>query len=208
MIKLHLFLGFIGALSLYVGDMLLYGTTAKLPENIDDNTIKVLLKKSSSRRLFFGSILGPFAAIMSAFGAYHIPLMAVDQSRTLAMILFVLFVLSFSFSGAYHMAFILLGDAAHVEDDYIFQKIIQGTFAKIKLLVFGLLGISSIVLATFIVFGGLTIPRYFVIFSPFVLFILMPLLKKIPQPVGIFIWGGWTNLVFVIYYSILLITSH
>lgn len=207
MVAIYLIVGIMGALLMYVGDMLLYGTKAKFPPSIEDDfaKIKFLLQQSSSRRIFVGGIIGPLAATFYIFGFLHIPALSLPQYHILAWILFDLFALSYVFGGAFHMAWIFLGDAAQIDNEKQWSSI-QDRFILFKPIVFGLLSLSTFFLSLFILFGGLGISPWYICVTPIVLVLLLPVLRRIPQPAGIWIWGGWTNLVFVIYFTVLLLT--
>lgn len=207
MLTMYLISGILGAFLMYAGDMLLYGTTTKFPRSIEGDfaKIKFLLQRSSSRRIFIGGIIGPLAATLYILGLLHIPTLALQQYRSHAWILFALFALSYVFGGAFHMAWIFLGDAAKMDDDKQWYSI-QVRFSQFKPIIFGFLSLSALLLSILILIGGLGISPGYTCITPMVLILLLPILRKIPQPIGIWIWGGWTNLVFVIYYTVLLLT--
>lgn len=207
MLTIYLISSILGAILMYIGDMLLYGTTAKFPPSIEDDfsKIKFLLQRSSSRRIFIGGFIGPLAATLCIGGFLHIPALALPQYHNLAWILFCLFALSYVFGGAFHMAWIFLGDAAQIDDDRQWASV-PVRVSQFKPIVFGLLSLSTLLLSIFILVGGLEISPWYTCVTPMVLILLLPVLRKIPQPIGIWIWGGWTNLVFVIYYTVLLLT--
>lgn len=207
MLKLILCAGFLGPILMYVGDMLLYGTNKKIPSVLDGKygQIKFLLGQSSSRRIFWGGLIGPAAEALSILGSFHIPALVLPEMKSMAWIVFCLFVLSWCFGGAYHMAWIFLGDAVQDGDEKKLSLMLK-RFSQLNPVVFGLLAIPNFLLALLILFGALAISPWYTLFTPIVLMMLMPALRRIDQPVGIWIWGGWTNLVFVIYYGILLLT--
>lgn len=207
MLTFYLIAGVVGAFLMYAGDMLLYGTKAKFPPSAENDfaKIKFLLRQSTPRRIFIGGIIGPLAAALYIFGFLHIPALALPQFHIIAWTLFGLFTLSYVFGGAFHMAWIFLGDAAQINDEKQWSSI-QARFYRLKPIVFGLLLIPTLSLSLFLLFGGLGLSPWYTCVSPMVLALLLPILRKIPQPIGVWIWGGWTNLIFAIYYAALLLT--
>lgn len=192
---------------MYIGDMLLYGSRKKFPPYLEGDFAKIqfLLQQSSARQIFIGGIIGPLAATLYIFGFLHIPALALPQFHTIAWLLFGLFALSYVFGGAYHMAWIFLGDVAQLNDEKQWTSILN-RFSQIKLIVFGILFFSTFLLSLFVLGGGLGISLWYTCVTPMVLLLLLPALRKIPQPIGIWFWGGWANLVFAIYYAVLLFT--
>lgn len=203
----YLYFGLLGGVFMYLGDMMLYGTRKKIPYCLSEEkkVILFLLQRSSLARIFIGGILGPIAATFNIIGFLHISYMAPFWAKTLASILFGLFTLGFAFGGAYHMAWIFLGHAAH-SDDEKYLAMIEVLFSKLKPIVFGLLAIPTFLLSIFVFFGGLGISPWYVVMTPAVLLFLLPIVKKVSQPFGIWLWGGWINLVFVIYYAVLIVS--
>lgn len=204
LVQLYLLSGLFGAVLMYAGDMLLYGTTEKLPmANADGaETVLFFLRCSSSGRLLAGGLLGPLAAAFAIVGFLHIPALALPEAKIWADLLFCLFTLAFALGGAYHMAWIFLGDAAR-RDDPVFLAAVMERFFRLKPIVFGLLSMPTFALSLFVLFECFPVARLYVLLTPTVLLFFMPLLRKIPQPWGIWIWGGWCNLVFAVYYAVM-----
>ena len=53
--------------------------------------------------------------------------------------------------------------------------------------------------------GKTVLPRWMLLLSPGILFLLRPVVGRLPKGVRIIISGGWTNLISVIYYAAVLI---
>ena len=72
MLKLFLFIGLIGAILMYTGDMVLYFSrnTDVSPGTVKD--IIDIMKKESRKRLYTGGIIGPVAAFLYCVGYYHL----------------------------------------------------------------------------------------------------------------------------------------
>ena len=60
-------------------------------------------------------------------------------------------------------------------------------------------------LAFLIVAGNTVLPRWMFLLSPGMLFLLKPVVGRLPKGIRIIVSGGWTNLISVIYYVAVLI---
>jgi hypothetical protein len=65
--------------------------------------------------------------------------------------------------------------------------------------------IGLLILAVLIVGGFTILPRWMVLLTPGVLYLLLPLWKRLPKGIHIIVCGGWANLIFVIYYMALIL---
>ena len=65
--------------------------------------------------------------------------------------------------------------------------------------------IGLILFAVLIVMGKTLYPRWFVLLTPAVTIFAGSLWTRIPQPLRIVLFGGWNNLVFVIFFAACLI---
>ena len=74
-----------------------------------------------------------------------------------------------------------------------------------KLVSFGLQGIGFLLLAMFIVLKWTVFPRWMMVVSPGILFLISPFTRKLPKGLHMIISGGWTNLISVIYYGVAII---
>ena len=70
-------------------------------------------------------------------------------------------------------------------------------------LLFQAVGLLMILIC--IAFDLTSLPNWLAVFTPGVLYLLLPLMRKLPKWIHIIICGGWANLIFVIYYIVLLI---
>ena len=68
-----------------------------------------------------------------------------------------------------------------------------------------IIGVGYLVILIVLVCGFTVFPRWLAIFSPGVLFLLMPLLRKLPKGLHMIICGGWSNLISVIYYTVAIV---
>ncbi|MCR5154373.1 MAG: hypothetical protein K6B75_05945 [Lachnospiraceae bacterium] len=74
-----------------------------------------------------------------------------------------------------------------------------------KKVAFGIQAVGFIGMALMIVLGFTLLPRWMVVFTPLVLVLLLPLVRKLPKGLHMVICGGWTNLISVIYYAAVII---
>lgn len=108
--------------------------------------------------------------------------------------------------GAYHShcAYLgLLGDDKYKEG----RDIVLKYFSKLAFILYGGEGIGFLLLIILIFTGNTILPRWLFLLSPGVLFLLKPLVSRLPKGVRVIISGGWSNLISVIYFSAVLIVS-
>ena len=207
MLKLFLFIGLIGAILMYTGDMVLYFSrnTDVSPGTVKD--IIDIMKKESRKRLYTGGIIGPVAAFLYCVGYYHLVLIMNEPYQAWGWICFFVNCLGIICGGAYHSHcayFGLIGRHAHEES---MNEIVKYLGVQ-KYFVFGLQGIGFLALAVFIVLGWTIMPRWMFCLSPGILFFLAPLTRKLPKGLNIAIGGGWTNWISIIYCALALITMY
>ena len=205
-----IWVGLFGALLMFAGDMLLYytpkdfsyGPKSSTEEKI--NAIIDVMKGLPAGRVMAGGMIGPVAAFLYCVGFYHIVLMTDEQGRTLAMAAFLLSCFGIITGGAYHSHCAYLGllgddknrDALHTVTKY---------FQKLPLILYTGEGTGFLLLVILIVTGKTVLPRWMFLLSPGVLFLLKPVVGRLPKGVRIIVSGGWTNLISVIYYAAALI---
>lgn len=204
MLILSIMAGLVGAAGMFSGDMLLYFTKGAYDM---DGTLKPyagIMKNISEKRLFWGGVLGPVCSFLYACGFIHLYFIAADDMRLPAVILSLLLSFAIIIGGAYHGQWTMLGLSAKYGDDTMTDKTIQTMMglAKIYTLPYFL---GCIGIAVMIVGGWTDLPPLFVLFSPIVTLFLNFIWLKLPQPLRVVLFGGWYNLVFVIYYLSLLL---
>ncbi len=204
MLILSIFAGLSGSLGMFFGDMLLYFTKGRYDM---DGTLKPyagIMKEISEKRVLLGGILGPVCSFLYACGFLHLYFIAIDEMRTLAIILTLLLSFALIIGGAYHGQWTMLALSSKYGNEKVTDKIINAMMCLGKLYgppyILGSLGIAVMIIA-----GWTALPRFFVVFTPIVTLFLDLLWMKVPQPLRVILFGGWYNLVFVIYYSALLI---
>ena len=210
MLLTTIWVGLIGALLMFAGDMLLYytpedfgyGPKSSTEERI--NAIIDVMKALPAKRVMAGGMIGPVAAFLYCVGFYHIVLMTDEQAHTLAMAAFLLFGFGIITGGAYHShcAYLgLLGD----DNNRAALNIVMQYFQKLPLILYAGEGIGFLLLVFLIVTGNTVLPRWMFLLSPGILFLLKPVVGRLPNGIRIIISGGWTNLISVIYFAAVLI---
>ena len=203
-------IGLAGALLMFAGDMLLYYTPKDFSYGPKSSTEKRLnaiidvMKNLPAKRVMVGGMIGPVAAFLYCVGFYHIVLMTDEQAHTLAMAAFLLSCFGIITGGAYHSHCSYLGLLGNNRDRVALEKAMR-YFQKLPLILYAGEGIGFVLLAFLIVTGNTVLPRWMFLLSPGILFLLKPVVGKLPKGIRIIISGGWTNLISVIYYFAVLI---
>ena len=202
--------GLIGALLMFAGDMLLYytpkdfgyGPTSPAEERI--NAIIDVMKALPVRRVIAGGMIGPVAAFLYCVGFYHIVLMTDEPSHMLAMAAFLLSCFGIITGGAYHSHCAYLGLLGDDKNRAALNTAMK-YFQKLPLILYAGEGIGFLLLVFLIVTGKTVLPRWMFLLSPGILFLLKPVVGRLPKGLRIIVSGGWTNLISVIYYAAVLI---
>ncbi len=210
MLLTTIWVGLAGALLMFAGDMLLYytpkdfGYGPKSPAKERINAVIDVMKGLPAGRVMAGGMLGPVAAFLYCVGFYHIVLMTGEQARALAVTAFLLSCLGIIAGGAYHSHCAYLGLLGDGENRQALDTVMR-YFQKLPLILYAGEGIGFLLLAFLIVTGKTVLPRWMLLLSPGILFLLRPVVGRLPKGVRIIISGGWTNLISVIYYAAVLI---
>ena len=184
MLLTTIWVGLAGALLMFAGDMLLYytpkdfGYGPKSPAKERINAVIDVMKGLPAGRVMAGGMLGPVAAFLYCVGFYHIVLMTGEQAHVLAVTAFLLSCLGIIAGGAYHSHCAYLGLLGDGENRQALDTVMR-YFQKL--------------------------PLRMLLLSPGILFLLRPVVGRLPKGVRIIISGGWTNLISVIYYAAVLI---
>lgn len=204
---IYLVVGFIGALLMFCGDMLLYYDPNDFNYKAGDNSetkinaIIEVMGKVSPKRLYAGGFIGPVAAFLYCVGFYHIIFISNENVKGVAIAAFLLSCLGIIAGGAYHSHCAYLGLLA--KDKYReARNIVMRYFQKMILVVYIAEGIGFLLLAGIIVTGNSILPRWAVLASPLFLMLLKPLVVRLPKGVRVIVSGGWSNLISVIYYAV------
>lgn len=204
-LQIALLLGLLGAFLMFLGDMALYYDKNDCDHADRVNSILRIMKSISRNRLYIGGLLGPASAFLYCMGYYHILLFTQIGYFWLGFACFLLCCIGIIFGGAYHSHYVYLGLISRHEHKESLDEVFR--FLNIqKMFVFGFLTLGNIFLAVLIALGWTILPRWMALFTPAVLMLLSPAIKKLPKGLHIILWGGWTNIVSIIYYAAALIT--
>ena len=199
-----LMLGLSAAIIMFVGDMLLYYDKQDYVSDGTFHTVIALMKKVSDKRLYVGGIIGPIAAFLYCLGYVHIFYIVHKSCLTVSVFCFMICSLAIVVGGAYHSHCSYLGIIGKLEDEKSMNSIIK-YFSIINMIsmIFQVIGLLT--LAILIVCGFTILPRWFSLLTLGVLYLLLPLWKRLPRGIHIIVCGGWANLIFVIYYVMLIL---
>ena len=201
-----LVIGLLGALLMFCGDMTLYFDKNDYEQNGTLQPIIDIMKKLPKIRVMIGGWIGPVAAFLYCIGFYHIVLIAEETYHTLAFIAFLLACLGIITGGAYHShcAYLgLLGQNEQKED----LKIVMSYFQKLPIILYGGEGLGLLILLFLVVTGKTILLAWMAVLTPGVLFLLKPLARKLPKGLHMVIYGGFSNIIFVVYYLVMLVVA-
>lgn len=205
-------LGLLGSLLMLLGDQLLYlsKSSAKKEKTTDAmDYVAEVMSKLPVKRFCAGGLIGPFAVFVYCVGFYHLVL-AVNPDlvvwKNVALAAFLLNCFGIIYGGAFHSHFPYLGLFRKSEQKET-RDIIVKYFSKLMIFTYIGEGIGFVLMLIMIASGATIFPRWCAIITPGVLMLLKPLVAKIPGMVGKFISGGWTNLISVIYYIVIIVVQ-
>jgi len=192
---------------MFCGDMALYFSRDDYAQDGTLEPIINIMKDLPSGRLTAGGMAGPAAAFFYCIGFFHITLITDPPYRALSVAAFLLNCFGIIAGGAYHShcAYLgILGKAAHREA----LSAVSGYFQKLPPLLYAgeLPGLA--ILLFLIAFGHTDYPRWMALLSPGALFLLRPAARKLPKGLHMVISGGFTNIIFIIYYAAALIYEY
>ncbi len=199
MLNATLIVGLLGAALMFCGDMTLYYDRNDFEQNGSLDPIIDIMKKLPRKRVMLGGWIGPVAAFLYCIGFYHIVLITEEGCRTLAFSAFLLSCLGIIAGGAYHShcAYLgLLGGDEQRKD----LEIALAYFQKLPLILYGGEGPGLLILAFLLVTGKTAFPAWMAVLSPGVLYLLRPLTRKLPKGLHMILSGGFTNIIFIVYY--------
>ena len=106
--------------------------------------------------------------------------------------------------GAYHSHCAYLGLLGDGRDRDALNTVAK-YFQKLPLILYAGEGLGFLLLIFLIATGKTELPRWLFLLSPGILFLLKPIVGRLPKGIRIIVSGGWTNLISVIYYAAVLI---
>lgn len=192
-------IGITGAILMFIGDMLLYYTSA--PITSFEEEIVPIMGGVSFARLTIGGLLGPLCASMYLIGYYQVYLAIKPTFKKMAMIVFTLLGVAIIFGGAFHSHFAHMGFVSHFNYTDALEVIQE--YAITTYFVTIILNLLGYVLLTYLVLTNKTYyPKWIILCSPLVLIWFSDLVQLLPQPFKIFIAGGWSNITAIIFFIV------
>ena len=201
---MSILIGLFASFLMFLGDMILYYDSNDYDGKNTINNIIGIMKNVSIKRLYIGGLLGPICAFIYCIGFYHIVLAIQEKYLTIGWFVFLINIFGIILGGTYHIQCAYLGLLSRYENKGAFDEFLK--FLKLQAkIVFGIMAIANIGIALVILFGFTVFPRWQVLFTPMFLLILTPLTGRLPKGLHMIIRGGWFNIIYFIYYLILLI---
>ncbi len=201
---LFLWIGLFGALLMFGGDMLLYFTTEEYHPNGTQRPLIHIMKKIPAWRLKAGGLIGPIAAFFYCVGFFHLIYLFKEGHKTIACIAFFCLCIGIIMGGTYHSHWSYIGLMAQIEDKKAVDIVLA--FSKtLSLVLYIFEGIGFLLMIIGTLLDWTAYPNFYLVFSPGFLFLFLPVVKKLPQPLYLCVAGGWSNLISVIYYIVALV---
>ena len=201
---MSILIGLFASFLMFLGDMILYYDSNDYDGKNTINNIIGIMKNVSIKRLYIGGLLGPICAFIYCIGFYHIVLAIQEKYLTIGWFVFLINIFGIILGGTYHIQCAYLGLLSRYENKGAFDEFLK--FLKLQAkIVFGIMAIANIGIALVILFGFTVFPRWQVLFTPMFLLIFTPLTGRLPKGLHMIIRGGWFNIIYFIYYLILLI---
>ncbi|NQT27593.1 hypothetical protein HQ585_19720 [candidate division KSB1 bacterium] len=209
LIRLTGFAGILGALLMFTGDMFLYGGFYSGSEYYDYS--RRIMGEIPLLRLMIGGAIGPIASILYAIGFWQIYFAIKSAGKILASISFSGFAFMIIIAGSYHSGFvntglILRAKASIQQSDLESVKILLSQsidylhFLYNIMFVFGTIGTISFLYT--IISRKTYYPKWIILFTPTLLLLASSIATYIPSPVGGIIYGGYINLIFLLFFCV------
>lgn len=204
MLQITLTMGLFGALLMFCGDMLLYFT--KEPYQMDGTLSPYIgiMRKLSAWRLKLGGALGPMAAFWYCAGYASVYLATAPAVQGWGLAATLLLCFGIIVGGAYHSHFTYLGLLGRTGEREVEQPLIRN-ITLLSFLSLLPIGVGCLILALLMLFGNTLFPAWLVLLSPGLLYFLKYLWVRLPQPFRVVVLGGWSNLIFVIFFGVALL---
>jgi hypothetical protein len=211
--------GLAGAMLLLAGDLLLYAHDADLPP-VAPEVHAVLgprqaILLATPKQLIASSVIGPLAAALYAFGAWHVYMRLAAASRRWAATAGVLWLLSFCLSGAYHALWGPFGSiVAFANDNPAGISLMAQAAANLHALltVSTFVALPAIIITLLLVAGGKSeYPRWTAPLNPFLWYgigtaVLGVAANQLPHPWGAVLLGSLYNALMVLFFLMSLLT--
>jgi hypothetical protein len=199
--------GIFGSLLMFAGDMLLYGHFGSGREF--ETTYRDVIQGSSTQSLVWGGVLGPIATVFYLLGFYHIYIRLRVKSARLALIIVTSCVVGTIFGGSYHAMWTIR--ALLIKAHPLFSgpsldsyEALYGQIITYTRLFYSAAGVTWFfgggLLLYAVLAGKSRFPRWTALVNPALIFLLSPLAKFIPAPIGLIVVGGYINIVMCLFF--------
>lgn len=190
------YMGLVGAILMFTGDMLLYYT----PKSFDYKTaFLTILGQSSHNRLFWGGFLGPVASFLYCIGFYQLYLAI--QPNFWKIFVFVVLSLSIIIGGSFHSHFTYMGFASAEKQEGLLN-LIRNNIMLYYFITMGLSLLGFLTLSILIFLKKTFYPRWMLLFTPLIWIFGFKPMQSLPSPFAVIIAGGWMNLIHILFFVI------
>ncbi len=126
-----------------------------------------------------------------------------DGYEFLGLVISFIWMFSFMVGGVFHSHWFYLSLINEVDSKTF--KVIEGFIEVLRKITYVAYTIANALLFIAIVVQMIKIPIFMIVCTPAVLFDLLIILRKLPQPYYLLLVGGWGNIPLIIYYVSLLL---
>ncbi len=210
MIKTLIFIGIIASTIMYMGDLFLYYSKEEYDKSITYHSLNKIMSSISTYRIMsavsktrirIGALSGVLAGFLGAVASFHIYYLMDAKYQVLGLIISLIWMFSFVVGGTFHSHWFYFSLMKDLNEKTF--KVIEGFVEILRKITYISYTIANALLFIVILFQMIKIPIYMLVVTPAVLFYLLLILRKLPQPYYLMIVGGWGNIPFIIYYAVL-----
>lgn len=203
------FTGLAAAILMFVGDAGLHGYLGSGRDY--EANISLIVSKRTETQIIAGGFIGPITSLLYCLGFLSICGMISPKSPVLAAIATGSAAASIIIGGAYHAMWGIRGlliKAGLPSSNY--QELYDRIVRYIRLFYNAMMvfaGVASLLLLFAVLSGRSLYPVWTAVVNPGLLLLFKPLARLIPSPLGAIVSGGYLNLVFVVFFSVILIVT-
>ena len=202
--------GLAGALSFFIGDMLLVGHWGA-GDTFREGALRVL-RQSSQIRLFIGGLVGPIAGCLCLLGFWHVRQNLVDRSPFLGRVVFFALGAATVAVSVVHALLVPLGLArryseAHAGTASELVEALRHYCHLANTLMEGPFYLGGILLLILVLLGKSSYPRWTALANFGLLSLLGPLAERVPAPLGAVLVGGFESLTVVLFFLVSVIST-
>jgi hypothetical protein len=194
-------IGAMGSLLYFLGDMILYFTTAPFDKNMGMLGYAKLMSSFSIPRIMAGGFIGPFAAFLFCIGHLQLTLAIKPKYKIWTAVIIGILVCGEIIGGAYHTQFGILG-FMYPESSTIGIGLLIDNISVFGNIIYYMLILGFALLSILIITGKTAYPRWFFLITPLVVVWLNYFIEYLPQPFYIIFSGGWTSLIYLPYFIV------